>query len=450
MTKLTNLIQFVSSRGGRIYLTGGAVRNRLLGRPEGDRDYEVHGVPFDLLKQGLTEIFGKVSWVGKSFPVFRVREGDGSWIDFSLPRKNAALPRVKEMDPSIFDPFIGVEQAQRGRDFTIDAIYLDPLTDKLLDYVGGRSDLDQKILRHVDSTTFPDDPLRVLRAGRIGCELEFAISAETVNLCRGIDLQGLPSERLFGEWSKLLLNCEKPSVGIEAFRELGVLQLFPEISDLQGVEQDPQYHPEGDVYTHTLMVVDEAARLTRGIDEMDRLIILFGALCHDMGKPKTTEITGDGRISAHRHTTVGVGIGLQFLEKLTPDHRILERVPKLIQHHLDHLNASPMGDKAVRKLRMSISPHLLIPLIRADTWGRTGGTTDQKSNDLVDRLEQRFYQLTPELDPPVILGRHLIRLGHAPGPHFGDILQEMHELQLDGEFQTEEEGLKKLHEILES
>lgn len=447
MKKLEQLVRLVSLFKGRVFLTGGALRNGLLGRPEGDRDYEIHGLITTKLHSMLCQIFGNVRWVGKSFPVFHVRLEDGSHIDFSIPRKSG-IPVHSVDDPGrLLDPYIGVEAAQRGRDFTIDAIYRDEATGEIIDHFGGRADLERKIIRHVDPATFPDDPVRVLRAGRLGAELGFEIAEETEGLCREIDLDGLAPERLFSEWTKLLLQSPRPSVGVEAFRRLGAFRLFPELDGMRGVPQDPEFHPEGDVYTHTLMVLDEAAEITRGMEETDRLIVLLGALCHDMGKPSTTRTSPSGQITSHKHTVVGGDIALGFLKRLTSDHRILETVPKLVFHHLDHLNASAMGEKAVRRLRMSIGPHLLIPLIRADTWGRTGGREDAKGNGLVDRLEERFASLSPDLDPPLIKGRHLIRLGLTPGPRFGEILGRVYELQLEGEFKTEEEGFRRLREI---
>lgn len=449
MKNLEQLVRLVSLFKGRVFLTGGALRNRLLGRPEGDRDYEVHGLITTKLHSQLCQVFENVRWVGKSFPVFHVRLEDGSHIDFSIPRRNG-IPIHTVNDPGrLLAPFIGIAEAQRGRDFTIDAIYRDEATGEMIDHFGGRTDLERKIIRHVDPATFPDDPVRVLRAGRLSAELGFDIAEETEKLCREIDLGGVAPERLYSEWTKLLLQSPRPSVGVEAFRRLGAFRLFPELEEMRGVPQDPEFHPEGDVYTHTLMVLDEAAEITRGMEETDRLVVLLGALCHDMGKPATTERLPSGQITSHKHTVVGIDIALGFLRRLTADHRILETVPKLVFHHLDHLNAFAMGDKAVRRLRMSIGPHFLIPLIRADTWGRTGGREDSKGNALVDRLEERFASLSPELDPPLIKGRHLIRLGLVPGPRFGEILGRVYELQLEGEFNTEEEGFRKLREIVE-
>jgi len=252
--KVLELAKSVNAEGGRAMLVGGCVRDRLMGRPVLDWDVEVYGVQPEKLRE-LLDLFGRVDAVGEAFTVYKI----GADLDVSLPRRERKNGRGHRAFVIQGDPFMSFEEATRRRDFTVNAILEDPLSGEIVDLFGGRADIHSRMLRAVSSETFPEDSLRVLRAAQFAARFNFDIEPATVNLCREIDLADLPHERVWGEMEKLLLGAEQPSIGLRWLRDLGVLDhLFPEIKSLIGVPQEPEWHPEGDVFVHTQLVVDRA------------------------------------------------------------------------------------------------------------------------------------------------------------------------------------------------
>ena len=302
----------VRAAGGRALIVGGWVRDRLMGRSiEGskDIDIEVYGMPADRLRQ-LLEHFGNVETVGASFQVYKL--GD---IDVSLPRRESKSGRGHKAFDITGDPSMTVEEAGRRRDFTINAIAWDPLTDEYLDPFKGRLDIERRLLRAVDATTFPEDGLRVLRAVQFAARLDFAVDEPTRRLCRTIPLDDLPAERIWGEFEKLLL-ARRPSIGFVLAMDLEVVaKLFPELLALAGCEQEPEWHPEGDVWVHTLQVIDRARERLDDLPRPQQLAVMLGAVCHDFGKPATTAFL-DGRIRSIDHEDQGVAPASVFLDRL--------------------------------------------------------------------------------------------------------------------------------------
>src|SRR5688572_11173791 len=260
--RVVALARAVAAAGGRALLVGGCVRDSILGHSSKDFDIEVFGLEQDRLG-AILETFGRVDTVGESFTVFRL--GD---IDVSLPRRESKVGRGHRGFAVMGDPTLSPAAAARRRDFTINAIAQDPLTGEIIDPFGGRQDLEQRVLRVVDGGTFGDDSLRVLRALQFAARFELTVPRETRDICGGIPLDDLPSERVWGEFEKLLLVARRPSIGLRLGMELGVIrQLLPELVPLADCPQDPEWHPEGDVWTHTLLVTDQA-RLSLG--DLDR------------------------------------------------------------------------------------------------------------------------------------------------------------------------------------
>src|SRR5713101_5393207 len=245
LDRAKEIARVVHDAGGRALVVGGWVRDRLMGRDSKDIDLEVYGVAADRLQQFL-EAFGHVETVGESFQVFKA--GD---IDVSLPRRESKSGRGHRGFAVTGDPTMTVEEAARRRDFTVNAIAWNPLTDEYLDPFSGRTDLQRRLLRAVDSATFGDDSLRVLRGIQFAARFDFSLDDATKALCRIISLDDLPAERIWGEIEKLLL-APRPSIGFRLAMELGVVsKLFPELQALAGCAQEPEWHPEGDVWTHT-------------------------------------------------------------------------------------------------------------------------------------------------------------------------------------------------------
>ncbi|RPJ66233.1 MAG: hypothetical protein EHM24_21220, partial [Acidobacteria bacterium] len=304
------IAEVVAGAGGRALVVGGWVRDLLLGRPSKDLDIEVYRVPADALRV-LLERLGRVNTVGESFTVYKLED-----VDVSLPRRESKVGRGHKGFAVEGDPSLPFREAARRRDFTINAIGWDPLTGSFEDPWNGRGDLERRILRVVDPATFGEDSLRVLRAVQFVARFELQVEEATRRLCASIPLDDLASERIWGEFEKLLLLPARPSLGFAFAREVGVVErLLPEMAALVGCEQEPEWHPEGDVWVHTLLVIDEARRRIEGLARGPALAVMLGAMCHDLGKPATTAFV-DGRIRSLGHEEAGVPPATVLLDRL--------------------------------------------------------------------------------------------------------------------------------------
>jgi tRNA nucleotidyltransferase (CCA-adding enzyme) len=447
--------------GGRALIVGGWVRDRLRGHPSNDVDLEVFGIPQDRLADLLAQ-FGRVEAVGQSFPVYKVTtqkqdteagNEDSECIDVALPRRESKSGRGHKGFEVVGDPDMSIDDAARRRDFTVNAIAWDPLTDTYEDPVGGRADIDRQALRAVDLTTFGDDSLRVLRAIQFSARFEFALDAETAALCRRLPLDDLPAERIWSELEKLVLAAERPSVGFALALDLGVVdRLLPEMKPLVGCEQEPEWHPEGDVWTHTLMVIDKARELNTDLDRPRRITLMLGAVCHDLGKPATTAVI-DGRIRSLNHEDGGVAPTLSLLDRLnihTVDgFDVRAQVVGLVAHHLKPgmlYKAAQVGDGAFRRLAQKVDLELLARLARADCLGRTGDFDCSAMDWFLSRARALGVEHRPPA--PLLMGRHLLALGLSPGPKVGEILQAVYERQLDGEVRSVEDAIDTAKGIL--
>ena len=442
----------VRDAGGRAVVVGGWVRDHLLGARSKDVDVEVFGLDVERL-ESLLAGFGKVHAVGRVFGVFRVGDVD---VDFSLPRRDSKRgPGHRGFDVAP-DPSLDFAQAARRRDLTVNSIGIDPLTAEVLDPHGGRGDLERRVLRATDPARFPEDPLRGLRVAQLAARLEMAPDDELIALCGALDLGELSGERVFEEFRKLLLRAAKPSLGFKVLEDTGLLRFFPELDALRGVPQDPEWHPEGDVWVHTLMVLDVAASL-RGAggygDEPahetrpaaapppDRagedLALMFGALCHDLGKPATTVRAG-GRIRSPRHDVEGIAPARALLARMRAPGALTDRVAALVEHHLAPALFTRNGAAAkgyrrlARKLeRAGVSMELLVRTARADHLGRTTADALAGRFDAGDAFlaAARAHSVEHAAPRDVVLGRHLIARGRQPGPGFAPILERCRDLQ---------------------
>ena len=439
MKAIRDIAERVREAGGKALVVGGWVRDRLLGQPSKDVDIEVFGLDPAVLKKLLRRM-GRVSTVGESFTVYKLwlagQEGD---IDVSIPRRESKTGRGHRGFTVEGDPSMPVEEAARRRDFTVNAILYDPLTDSYVDPYNGRSDLASRLLRAVDPETFVEDSLRVLRGAQFAARFGLAIEPRTVALCRSIDLDDLPSERVWGEMEKLLVRSSEPSRGLEAMRELGVLpKLFPELEALVGCPQDPEHHPEGDVWTHTKLVVDEATEVVGDLGRAHRTTVMLAALCHDFGKPATTKLV-DGRIRQLAHDRAGLAPTQALLDRLrvhTLDgFHARDQVLALVDEHLvpSHFykDRDHVSDGAFRRLAHRVHCGLLARVSRADLLGRTGAARQARAADwFAVRIRELGLEDGPE--PPILLGRHVLEMGVPAGPEVGLITKAVYELQLDG------------------
>jgi tRNA nucleotidyltransferase (CCA-adding enzyme) len=435
-------------RGTRALVVGGWVRDRLLGKDSKDLDLEIFGIPGSELADFLAP-FGRIEAVGQSFPVYKVDD-----IDVALPRRESKAGRGHKAFKVAGDPMMTVAEAARRRDFTINAIAWDPLTDEYLDPCRGRDDLEAAILRAIDLQTFGDDSLRVLRALQFAARFELQLDEATADVCRTTPLDDLPAERIWGEIDKLLLQAERPSIGFELGRQLGVIErLFPELHALVGCPQEPEWHPEGDVWVHTMLVIDEMRRRIDDLDRPDQLILMLGAVCHDLGKPATTAFV-DGRIRSLDHEEQGVAPATNLLDRLNVHsiggRDVRQQVLGLVAHHLKpgmlHKRRDEVSDAAFRRLAVKVDLELLARLAKADCLGRTGSF----DCSAMDWFVERARALGVEHRPPerLVLGRHVLALGLTPGPRVGEVLKQIYEKQLDGAITTTEEGIALAKELL--
>ena len=441
----------LKSIGAKAILVGGAVRDFVLQKSVKDFDIEVYNIEsYEDLSSLLSE-FGDVNLVGKSFGIVKLRV-DNMDYDFSMPRLESKVAKGHRGFEVKVDAKLDFSTAARRRDFTINAMGWDILEQKLLDPYGGVDDLKSKTLQIVDKTSFTEDPLRVYRAVQFGARFEFTLSKETFTLCSKLtdngSLEELAKERIWEEFKKFLLKADRPSIALEIMRNLGILKYFPELMALIGVKQEPKYHPEGDVWVHTLMVVDEAAKL-RVADEREDLILMLSALCHDLGKPKTTKII-DGRIRAFNHEKEGVEPTISFLKRLTNNKDLIKEVTKLVEYHLRPIQLYKAGAKssAIRRLALKVNIQRLTKVAKADFLGRGGIQKDsfEAGEWLLDRARE-LSVLNRPIDK-LLEGKDLIKLGLEPSKEFGNILKEAYSAQIDGVFATKEDGIKWLKDRL--
>lgn len=441
---LRDLAESVRRAGGRAWVVGGAVRDQILGQPLKDADVEVFGLPAERIAELLQNRY-EASAVGKSFGVFKLKHLP---IDVSLPRREQKIGPGHQGFAVEGDPFLSFAEAATRRDFTINAMGWDPLTNELADPHGGRRDLHERRLRHV-SDHFAEDPLRVLRGMQFCARFLLEADPATVAMCRTLSPAELSAERLFEEWKKLLLHGVKPSHGLRFLKDCHWLPHFPELAALDGCQQDPEWHPEGDVWIHTLHCLDAFAAERTG-DPWEDLIIGFAVLCHDLGKPLTTFVDGEGRIRSPGHETAGVEVTRIFLQPLTRQVDLLEAIVPLVAHHMrpSQLYASQPGDGPIRRLAKSAGRiDRLVRVVRADMQGSPPRQRDLAACDwLLQRAEALAVKEAAPL--PLLQGRHLVAAGLTPGPHFKAILQAAYEAQLEGLVADERGALEFLQKHL--
>lgn len=416
----------VSELGGRVFYVGGLVRDRLLGLENKDVDIEVHGISPEQLMDVLKELGTPLAF-GSSFGVYSLAGYD---IDIAMPRKERATGRGHRDFEVFVDPNIGTTEAARRRDFTMNAMMEDVLTGEIIDPFNGRNDLDKGLIRHVDTERFSEDPLRVLRAARFASVFGFEVDEETVELCRGIDLTTLSRERVEGELKKALLKGRKPSEFFRILRKMNQLRdWFPELEKLIGLEQDPEYHPEGDVWTHTMEVIDRAAAFREAAENPYAFMML--ALTHDLGKIVTTEEI-NGRIHAYGHETEGLPIAEALLQRLTGEKAVIRYVMNMMPLHM-RPNVIAYSKSAVKKSNALFdaarAPKDLIYFSMADKPVMAG---DDPFTGDSDFLFERYDLYREMMAAPYVTGDDLIRAGLEPGGDFSGILAYAHKLRLAG------------------
>ncbi len=458
LAAVRGIVELVAGAGGRALMVGGSVRDLAWSAVGADTqaptvkdvDLEVYGLEPDRLQSLIGSRF-EFDPCGVSFGVLKIKHFD---IDVSLPRRESKYGEGHRGFMIDADPFLSIPEAASRRDFTLNALYYDPLKEELIDPHGGLADLRHRVLRHV-SEKFKEDPLRVLRGMQFIARFDLDPAPETIAICREIGIEGLPPERLFEEWAKLLTKGKRIAKGLNFLRAVGWTRYFPELQALIGCEQDPAWHPEGDVWNHTLMCLDAFARERVGVRDED-LIVGLAVVCHDFGKPATTARDPlSGHIRSLGHDEAGVEPTLSFLRRLTNEERILREVPPLVQNHMQPFAMwrAGAGDAAVRRLaRRVVRIDRLVRVCRADDQGRppelAGGTSNGADMKwLMDSAER--LRIADEAPKPILMGRHLIALGHRPSAQFKPWLEAAFEAQLDGAFDDEDGAVKYFQEHIE-
>lgn len=456
--KVLNLSTAIRHAGGRALLVGGCVRDLLMRRQPKDWDVEVYGVEPAALR-GLLDRFGPVNVVGEAFTVYKL----GPDLDVSLPRRERKAGRGHRAFVIEGDPSMTFEDAARRRDFTINAILLDPLTEEIIDPFHGQDDINNRVLRLVSPDTFAEDSLRVLRAAQLAARYELVIDANTLEVCRAIDLTDLPAERIWGEMEKLLLLAPEPSKGLNWLFRLGAIeQLFPEIASLNNVQQEPEWHPEGDVLVHTGLVIDRAREQIEDLPYAKQVTVMLAALAHDFGKPPTTEFI-EGRWRSRGHEEAGVGPTEKFLDRLNihtlDGYDVRGQVIALVREHLKpgefYKKREEVGDGAFRRLARRCELELLYRVAKADSLGRNADWVPRENWYDAEAQEwfierARELAVTQQPPAPILLGRHLLELGLEPGPRMGEITKAVYELQLDGKVRTLDDARSEAKKMLDA
>lgn len=435
---IPRVVEKIDAAAGTAYLVGGAVRDLVLGKKVYDIDIEVHGLSLEHLSDILAQE-GPVSYVGKSFGVLKLH---GTLTDWSLPRTDTAgrKPIVT------IDQNLGIVEALRRRDLTMNAMAINLSTEEYVDPFDGLKDLEQKVLRSPDIAFFTEDPLRFYRVMQFIGRFEMFPDKILTAQCTIMSIRDVSVERIEYEFEKLLLKSRRPSLGLRWLRTIGRLhEILPELAHTIDIQQEPEWHPEGDVFEHLMQTLDAAAQIDKGTHALN-LILRYAALCHDLGKVSTTEVL-DGRLKSHGHAEAGPAYARALLRRITRNVRLIETVKLLVGAHMQpsQLVQQHSTLAAYRRLAMRLAPYtnleMLLSLALADRRGRN--PKGHEPLTVTPPFIKVFLQLAEEantLHEPVkpILQGHDIRDLIEPGPQMGALLKYAFELQIEHSIESKD------------
>jgi tRNA nucleotidyltransferase (CCA-adding enzyme) len=447
---MRKVFEEIKKLGGRPILVGGVVRDELLGVESKDIDVEVFGIELSKLANVLSK-FGMVKEdCGRRFPVLLLSTKDENF-DFAMPRKETKVAKGRRGFETEVDKDLGFRKAARRRDFTINALMKDPETGEKWDFFGGEEDLKAGVLRHT-SERFVEDPTRVLRGMQFAGRFDLTMHEDTIKLSEELlwsESHTIPKEMFWVEFEKWARKSKVPSKGLEVLRQTEWIKLFPELKGLIGLEQDKDWHPEGDAWTHTLHSVDVATKIAdrNGLEGDDRLVLVFAALLHDVGKVGTTEKI-DGRIRAKGHDKLGVPMAKKFLERIgaPTKKRLHERILILVETHMTRIrwNVEKPSHRQVRRIARKLDEggetiEGLVRIAEVDASARPPVPPVRELEGLLEVAKE--LKLADAVPKPLVMGRHLIDLGLKPSEKFGEILSRAFEAQMDGKFISLEAGI---------
>lgn len=438
-----NIAKKIKEIDGTVYYVGGYVRDKQLGLPNKDIDIELHNVtPY--IAENILAKFGQVHkrMVNGTVAVLNI---EGYDVDITYPRTEISVGSGHKDFEVTVDTYLPLEESAKRRDLTINALMEDVLTGEIKDFFGGLDDLHNGIIRHINNKSFIEDPLRVLRVCQFAARYNFTIAPETIELCKSMDLSTLPKERVAGELTKTLIKSNKPSVFFDSLYECKQTEWFKEVYALKGIKQNSEYHPEGDVYMHTMSVLDQASNLfSTGIDNSERhLPFMLSALCHDFGKINTTKVNDKGRLCALDHEITGIPIANDFLNRIYNNKSFIKYVDNMVEYHMKA--HSCFNNRSRTRTTNLMFDRLLYPkdfilLVYADSTGHDLDNLDNRQfNMFLNKamtesgfLTDRYLDYGKRISEPHITADDLIELGLKPSPLYDIILKISWEMHLKG------------------
>ena len=417
--------------GYTTYLAGGCVRDELRGKTPKDYDLATSATP-----DQVTTIFPKANCVGAHFGVV-IAKLNGHHIEIATFRTDGSYADSRRPDSVTFST--PEDDAQR-RDFTINGLFQHPLSGEIIDCVGGRDDLRNQLIRAIGNPDdrFREDALRLLRAVRFAATLDFQIDPSTWDaVCKfAPSLSKIAIERIRDEFSRMLLSSNRARA-LQLLTDSGLLKTFlPEIYDLIDCTQPPQWHPEGDVFTHTRMVLD-------ALGESPSLELCLAGLLHDIAKPPTRSVDQpDGRIRFNGHDKLGAKMATEILRRLKYPNRVIDAVTAMIARHMQFMHVQNMRTAKLKRFMFAPTFPDELTLHLADCRSSNGFT---ENYDFLIRKRDEFAA-EPIIPKPFLTGRDLIDHGFTPGPQFKKILNTAQTEQLEGRLKSREDALQWLRQ----
>lgn len=422
------IVQTLQKHGYKAFLAGGCVRDMIMGKESFDYDIATDAMPHDVIR-----IFQKTIPVGIQFGVVIVVK-EGHNFEVATFRTEDSYSDGRHPDRISFST---PENDVKRRDFTINGLLYDPVKDEILDYVGGRKDIEAGIVRTIGDPIerFTEDKLRMIRAARFACRFHFSIHKDTQQAIMQLapQIHMVSAERIREELEKIITG-PNPHIGIKLLEELHLLQeILPEVSNTRGVQQPENFHPEGDVFIHTLLALSKM--------ENPSWTLAMGVLLHDIGKAVTFTVTD--RIRFNLHEKVGADMATEICDRLKTSTDDKERIRWLVLKHLCFKDAQKMRLNKLKRLFAEEGYPELAELCRADALASSGDLSDY------DYCQEMFQKLSrEEVKPePLITGHDLIAMGLKPGPLFKEILTKIEDEQLDGNLTTKETAIERVKEL---